>query len=103
MNAPDCCLTIIAPKAMEEDLCDFLLAHPEHMVSVVLSPALGIGCNSAFVNATELVRGRSAQIRFEVLTASHDARVLLDAMSTLFHNRGIYSWQMPIQGFANQL
>jgi hypothetical protein len=102
MNAPDCCLTIIAPKAMEEELCDFLLEHPERMASVVLSPALGIGCNSVFVNARELVRGRSEQIRIEVLTASQDASVLLEAMSTLFQNSGVYSWQSPIQNFANQ-
>ena len=55
----DCLLTLSLPVALEEEVLDALLAHPELAVGFTLLQGYGMGTRVHLASAMEQVRGRA--------------------------------------------
>ncbi|MDO9372284.1 MAG: DUF3240 family protein [Gammaproteobacteria bacterium] len=94
MNSPDCCLTLIVPKALEENLLDVLLEHEtlsrsRHPASrdtgtsmygaggFTTSEVEGHGRNVTYQSSAEKVRGRAHRIEMKIIMQHADAQTLL--------------------------
>ncbi|MDP1708794.1 MAG: DUF3240 family protein [Gammaproteobacteria bacterium] len=77
MNTPDCCLTLIAPKALEENLLDLLLEHDALASDFTISEVAGHGRTVAYQSNTEKVRGHARQVRMQIIMQHADAQTLL--------------------------
>lgn len=77
MNAPDCCLTLTAPKALEESLLDFLLEHDMLASDFTISEVAGHGRNTAYQSNAEKVRGHAQQVQMQIIMQHADAQTLL--------------------------
>jgi hypothetical protein len=100
MNAPDCCLTLVVPAALEEDLVDQMLEHPQWVSGFVIGRAEGAGQNVPLSGVNERVRGRSARVQLQVVLARDDARALVGALKAAFPIPEIAYWITPVIEFG---
>ncbi len=94
-------LTLIAPVALEEDIADFLLAHPEWASGFTTLAARGHGTSAHARSAAEDVSGRVAQTQFQIVTDDAAARALLAEMKTHARIPGLAWWMSPINDFGS--
>lgn len=100
MNTPDRCLTLVIPKALEEEVIDLMLEHPEWVSGFSLAQTEGTGRRVLFRGIGEHVRGRSRRVQLEVVISEGDARSLLDAVHAAFPRREIAYWMTPVLEFG---
>jgi hypothetical protein len=91
---PDCdaCLKLILPRALEEQVVDFLLQHPEAAGAFIASGVDGHGSPEFMVSAGEEVRGRAERIKIEILTREPQARQLVQELRTLLPSAHVSYW-----------
>lgn len=77
MNPLDCCLTLIAPKALEENMLDLLLEHETLAGGFTTSEVEGHGRNVTYQSSAEKVRGRAHQVEMKIIMQHADAQTLL--------------------------
>ncbi len=94
-------LTLVAPVALEEDLADFLLAHPEWAAGFTTLAALGHGASAHAQSIAEEVSGRVAQTQFQIVSDEAAARALLAALQTQSRIPGLAWWMSPITDFGS--
>lgn len=91
MNPPDCCLTLIAPKALEENLLDLFLEHEALAGGFMTSEVEGHGRNVTYQSMAEKVRGHARQVRMQIIMQHADAQTLLhDIKQALPHVNIVY-------------
>jgi hypothetical protein len=100
MTTPNCCLTIVLPRALEEDAIDVMLAHPQWVTGFTVSQTEGAGRSVQFRGTGEHVRGRSRRVQLQVVLDEGDARNLLVALQEAFPGRPIAYWLTPVVEFG---
>jgi len=80
MNADRVCLTLLAPRALEDILVDAVLAAAGSDAGFTVTPTDAAGPLFAPRGDHELVRGRSERIRIDTLLDEADARALIDRL-----------------------
>ncbi len=100
MNAPDCCLTLVFPKALEENLVDLLLEHEALAGDFTTSAVEGHGSNLDYQNIAERVRGRARRVQMNILLQHAVAQTLIDDLRNALPHSDIVYWITPVSEFG---
>ncbi|MDO9190838.1 MAG: DUF3240 family protein [Sulfurimicrobium sp.] len=100
MKQLDCCLTIIFPRALEENLVDHLLTHPELATGFTTSPVEEHGEGAAFHSVREQVRGRAHRSQMQIVMSRDDAATLISHLKAELPNREVAYWITPVMEFG---
>jgi hypothetical protein len=89
-------LTLVLPAALEEQVIDLLLGHPELAWGFTATEVAGHGADVRFEGVAEHVRGRAGRVQVQlVLTRAH-ADALLALIGGRFGGTGIFHWMTPV-------
>lgn len=100
MKKPDCCLTIVFPKGLEEYMIDHLLEHPELASGFTTYEVEGHGRAAVYHSVNEQVRGRAWRVKMEVVMDQEDAQILITHFKESLPSRDIAYWIAPINEFG---
>ena len=100
MKSLDCCLTIVLPEPLEEDLVDYMLEHPDWVSGFVIGRMEGTGQSVSLQGLSELVRGRSPRVQLQVVMAREEARQLIASLKSEFHSPEVAYWLTPVLEFG---
>lgn len=100
MKPMDCAITIVLPKALEEDFVDHLLAHPDWVSGFVIGEHEGAGAGVALQGAREHVRGRSTRMQVQSVIAREDAQRLIASLKAAFPSPEVVYWLTPVIEFG---
>ncbi len=89
-------LTLAAPRHLEEELVEGLLAHPEWAAGFTLMRAEGHGSRHSELSTQERVRGRADRCAVQVVLEAELARQLLDSLKATLPTRDILYWIVPV-------
>ncbi|MCC7259260.1 MAG: DUF3240 family protein [Gammaproteobacteria bacterium] len=89
-------LTLAAPRHLEENLVECLLAHPEWATGFTLVRAEGHGTRSDSLSAQERVRGRTDRCEVQVVMEADRVQPLLDSLKTDLPTRDVSYWIVPV-------
>ena len=103
MNPPDCCLTLIAPKALEENLLDLLLEHEALAGGFITSEVEGHGRNVTYQSMAEKVRGRAHRIEIKIIMQHADTQTLLEDIKQALPRANIVYYATPITDLGSFL
>ncbi len=84
-------LTLIAPKAIEEDLVDFFL-DSEHQHGFTSLKVDGHSSHHADMTLIEQVTGRKQQAKFQILLSESEAREVCKRLEREFAGSGMKYW-----------
>lgn len=90
------CLNLAFPVALEDDVTDYLLAHPQCIGNMSIVRAEGLGQGLALRNAIERVRGRAAQVVLQMVLPEDLAMKLLGDLKNDLSNAEIAYWLIPV-------
>lgn len=90
------CLNLVLPKALEEQVIDHLLEHPEWVGPFVTHPADGHGAPERIASDAERVRGRAQRVKIEILMAGDHARELVAHLRADMAGADIAWWISPV-------
>jgi hypothetical protein len=99
-RAYDCMLTLALPAALEEELLDYLLAHPEWTDGFSVAHEEGFGKGATLVSTMEKVRGRARRCVVTVLMERQCLDPLLQGLQREFPTPEICWWTVPLTGFG---
>ena len=100
MKPQDTCLTIVLPRALEENLVDHLLAHPEYAAGFTTTQVDGHGQSVARHGIAEEVRGRARRVQIQVVLNGEDAKALIEHLKASLPSREIAYWMTPVTEFG---
>lgn len=100
MNQPDCCLTLVVPKALEENLVDHLLEHHELASGFTTLEVEGHGQGATFQSMSERVRGRARRVQMQIVLNREDAQTLVQHLKESLPTPEIAYWITPIAKFG---
>lgn len=100
MKPLDCSLTLVFPKALEEELIDYLLERPEWVRGFTISQVEGKGQSVRLAGVVEEVRGRARRVQIQTIVNAQDARALVTHLKALLPNPEIAYWLAPIIEFG---
>lgn len=100
MKSIDCSLTLVFPKALEEELIDHLLEHPEWVQGFTISQVEGKGQGVRLSGVVEEVRGRARRVQIQTVLNCADARALIAQLRELLPNPEVAYWLSPILEFG---
>jgi hypothetical protein len=100
MKQPECCLTLVFPKGLEEDMIDHLLEHPELAVGFTTVEVEGHGQVAVYHSIREQVLGRAHRVKMEVLIGREEARELVAHFKESLPNREVIWWIAPVIEFG---
>jgi nitrogen regulatory protein PII len=101
MKNLDCCLTLVFPKILEENLVDHLLEHSELASGFTTSTVEGHGAGAAFHSAAEQVRGRAHRVQMQIVMNREDAATLIEHLKQDLPNREVAYWISPVLEFGS--
>jgi hypothetical protein len=96
----DVVLTISLPTALEEDLLDHLLEHPEWVSGVTTTPAEGYGRDTLLQTTVEQIRGRARRRVITLLIAQAHLDPLLASLRSAFQSQQMAYWVTPLLQFG---
>jgi hypothetical protein len=91
---------VIVPTALEDELVDCLLEHPEWVGGFVIERVEGTGRSFALTGLRERVRGRAPRVQVQVVMARDDADRLVDALRSAFPTPHAAYWITPVLAFG---
>lgn len=100
MKAANCCLTIVFPAALEENIIDHLLEHPELASGFTTVEVEGHGQGSVYRSTSEQVRGRARRVKMEVVMEREDAQSIVAHLKESLPSREVAYWIAPIFEFG---
>jgi hypothetical protein len=93
-------LTLAAPRHLEEELVEQLLAHPDWAAGFTLYKAEGYSSHHESLSPQEQVRGRSERMAVQIVLDADHAQALLDHLRQCFPKRDVAYWLTPVIGFG---
>ncbi|MEO6696977.1 MAG: DUF3240 family protein [Gammaproteobacteria bacterium] len=103
MNLSDCCLTLVVPKALEENLLDLLLEN-DALASGFMTSAVELhGRTVAYQSTTEQVRGRAQKVKVQIIMQHADAQTLLQSIKQALPRTNIVYYITPLAEFGSFL
>lgn len=100
MKHPDCCLTLVFPKGLEDNMIDHLLEHTELASGFTTVEVDGHGQAAVYHSIGERVRGRTRRVKMEVLLTRADAEALIPHFKESLPSREIIWWISPLHAFG---
>ena len=100
-NSPhDALLTLAIPVAVEEDVLDFLMLHPQWARGFTIVDAEGMGSGATLLTTMEKVQGRCRRKLVLIAGSDSELRQLLDALAAEIHNPDVAWWITALSGFG---
>lgn len=93
-------LTLAAPRQLEEDLIDQLLAHPDWAAGFTLTRAEGHSHRAETLTTQERVRGRADRISLQIVLEPGQAKALLAHLRRHLPKREVAYWLTPVIEFG---
>jgi len=103
MKRLDTCLSLILPRALETQVVDSLLQHPQWVGPFITSHVEGHGDVENIGSPAEQVRGRAARLKIEILTEAGHAEALIAHLAEDLRGANVFWWVSPVGaagGFA---
>lgn len=100
MKEANCRLSMVFPEALEENIIDHLLEHPELASGFTTVGVEGHGQGSVYRSTSEQVRGRARRVKMEVVMHIEDARELVAHLKQAMPSREVAYWIGPIFEFG---
>jgi len=94
---PLCRLTLVFPAALEDQVIDELLEHPEWVIGFTAWPVDGHREGLAYESAAERVRGRLRALRLDTVLARENADRLLPHLKATLPRADIVWWTEPVE------
>ena len=101
MNANRVCLTLLAPRALEDVLVDAVLAAAGGNAGFTVTSTDAVGPSFAPRGDHELVRGRSERVRIDMLLDEPDARALIGKLTATLR-ADVRWWLSPVLAEGTQ-
>ncbi len=98
--SPDCVLTLSLPRALEEEVLDHLMAHPDLATGFTLWQGQGMGTRVELTSAMEQVQGRARRVFVQVALSRQHVPALLGALRAELGSAGITYWVTPLLAFG---
>jgi nitrogen regulatory protein PII len=89
-------LTLIVPKALEDELLDLLLEHEALAGGFTISEVAGHGRNIAYQNSAERVRGCAQRVKTQIIMQHADAQTLLHDIRQALPRAPIVYYLTPV-------
>ncbi len=93
-------LTLSAPRALEDELLEQLLEHPEWVPGYTLAQVEGHSCCNQQLSIQEQVRGRAGRFAVQIVLDEGHANLLLDHLKRRFPKPDVAYWLAPVLGFG---
>jgi hypothetical protein len=101
MKRLDACLKLVLPRALETQVVDHLLQHPQWVGPFITRHVEGHGDSESIESPGEQVRGRAARVEIEILMdRGHVAELLADLRAEL-PSRAVVWWWSPVVEAGN--
>lgn len=100
MSHYDCALTLALPAALEEEVLDLLLAHPEWVSGFSLTRGEGFGVGAKLRSSMEQVRGRAQRVLIMLLIVDAHRELLIESLRTQFPSSEVAWWTTPVLAFG---
>lgn len=100
MKQPDCSLTIVFPKSLEDELIDLLLERPEWVAGFTITQVEGKGRTVRLSGVVEEVKGRARRVQVQTLINCEHARALIAYLRSALPNPEVAYWLAPIIEFG---
>lgn len=94
------CLNLAFPRALEDDLTDYLLGHPQGIEGMTIMRAEGLGQGLELRDATERVRGRAARLAVQMVLPAEVALRLIADLKRDMPNADVAYWLMPVLDYG---
>lgn len=91
-----CCLTLIVPQALEEQVTDLLLMQDSAVQHFITSPAEAHGADIVYAGAAEHVRARALRVQMQIILPDARAHTLLAALRQALPRARIKYWLTPV-------
>jgi nitrogen regulatory protein PII len=100
MKEANCRLSMVFPEALEENIIDHLLEHPELACGFTTAKVEGHGQGAVYRSTNEQVRGRARRVKMEVVMNNEDAQELVAHLKEALPTREIAYWIRPVHEFG---
>ena len=100
MKTPNVCLTLIFPKALEEDVAEHFQKRPDVVGGFTLAHVEGYSAGAGFQTAAEQVHGRGARVQVQLLVDREDAVDILARLKSELRRSDVAYWIVPIVEFG---
>jgi len=100
MKPADCCLTLVFPKALEENVVELVLERADLAGGFTTVEVEGHGDGAALRSIAERVRGRAHRVKMQIVLNREDAGTLLGELKGALPSTEIAYWIMPIGEFG---
>lgn len=98
MKRLDTCLNLILPRALETQIVDRLLQHPQWVGPFITSYVEGHGDSENIGSPVEQVRGRAARLKIEILIEAGHAEELVAHLAEGLRGADVFWWISPVVG-----
>jgi hypothetical protein len=98
--APDCLVTLALPRALEEEVLDTLMAHPDLVPGFTVLHGHGLGAHVELASTMERVQGRAYRVFVQVALPQARLSALLEALTQALENPKITYWVVPLLAFG---
>lgn len=89
-------LRLALPQALEEQVIDQLLEHPEGVGAFSTWAVDGHGSPNSIASSAEQVRGRAGRVQFEILIGEAQAHALVAHLKAALPTGEIAWWMTPV-------
>ncbi|WP_348697956.1 DUF3240 family protein [Duganella fentianensis] len=96
----DTLLTLTLPAALEDDVLDFLLDHPEWAGGYTVTEAQGMGRGMRLSSTMEQVQGRRRSRQVAIAGEGAQLRQLLAALAQQIPSSEVSYWLLPMTEFG---
>lgn len=103
MKPKNCLLTLIFPKAIEEQMVALMLMQHELASGFTTTDVEGHGRNTSLQSMGEKVRGRARRVQMKVVLNDADVPALLAHLKEKLGNADIVYWLCPVMEFGSFL
>jgi len=101
MKRLNCCLKLVLPRALETQLIDCLLQHPQWVGPFITRYVEGHGDPESIESPAEQVRGCAARLEIEILMDADHVADLLRQLRAELPSRDVVWWVIPVTGVGN--
>ncbi|GLH78208.1 hypothetical protein SSBR45G_31170 [Bradyrhizobium sp. SSBR45G] len=100
MTSPAACLTLIAPRALREELFDYISEQSDLVTGFTASDAAGYGMRVRLGTAAEQVKGHADEVAVRIVLQEADVERLLERLRTTFTGTKLVYWVVPVTTFG---
>lgn len=97
MSTDLCRLTLVFPAALEDQMIDELLEHPDWVIGFTSWPVDGHMEGLAHNTTSERVRGRLRSVRLDTVLARANAELLVPHLKAALPRTDIIWWTEPVE------